>query len=518
MKKLLIPLMLALAAPAPATAHTEWGELPHPTTPPLIARPLEDFDDLQHGIARLALRIDGGPFFVTQEHRLRAFQHRYTYTLGLADLPGSEALVLSLFSPPTCGVPYVALPPTHVAGPRGRPERWEPSQWRSAADRDVFWKAADPVADGIFAGTTYRFVIYSDAEPGVGPIQITGTAYVEDWFGFAWPVEIQSRFDYLVPGCARAPRPVVPEFDLELEGSAAPVSPGYDARFTARIRNVGLGEATSATLALPLAASLRYQKGSLTVDGVPTPDGETDPFAAGLALGRIAPGASVEIAFAARVLPGAPEGEWLAHVARLTSDQTPALESASARFQVGVADRVPPVLTIASPVSGRHLQEGSLSVEFAASDADPGIEAEEVVATLDGKPVACGMKMAMAEMLPGDHTFTLKATDRAGNQASRTIAFECVATCATTMRQVLRCREMNGIRNDMTLATLNSILRVAQGQCQRGQLSSALATLQAFKAVLNSPGRRSGPNPVISDAAAFELNCCIDYLLAHPAP
>jgi uncharacterized repeat protein (TIGR01451 family) len=518
MKKLLIPILLALAAMPAAVAHPQWGGLPHPTTPPLMAQPLEDFDDYEYGISRLAARIEGGPFFVTQDHRLRAFQHKYVYTLELANLPGSEYLLLSSFSPPTCGVPYVALPPTHIAGPAGHPENWETSRWRSPADRWIYWEALNPLEDGMFAGTKYRFVVYTDAEPSAAPIRVGGTAYLEDSFGLYWPVEIHSRFDCLVPGCDRAPRPVVPEFDLEFETSPAPVAPGKDGGFTARIRNVGLGDATNATLHLPLASALRFQPGSLTLNGVPTPDEGGNPFASGLKLGRIASGAALEVAFAVRVLPGAPEKQSLPHVAQLTSDQTPALASPSAGLKVGVADRVPPVLTIASPTGGRYLQDGSLTVQFVASDNDPGIDEGGVVATLDGKPIASGTKMDMAAMAPGPHTFMLKATDRAGNQASRAVTFECMATCETTMRQVLRCREKGMIRNDLTLAYLNNLLRYAQGRLQLDMLPSALQYLQTFKAAINSPGRRSGPAPLINDEAARVLNACIDYLLAHPAP
>jgi uncharacterized repeat protein (TIGR01451 family) len=515
MKIAAVTLLLAIAASPASVAHVESGGPAHPNQLPVQARPLLDFDGYEMGSALLSLRVEGGTFHVPRDGRLHAFRHKYLYRLTHADLIAAQAVILSQLNLGACGTPYLALPPTLVSGPPGEPEGWEPSRWQGPDDRILSWEC-DEVEEAMQAGTTYQFVVYSDGEPE------SSTIYASGW-SFWDPFSVQSvtaSFFYVAPGCARAPRPVTPEFELTLSAAPERVSPGHVVRFRLQARNVGLGAAANVILRQALPAELRYLPGSLKRNGVAITDNGSYPLASGLNLGAIAPGRTEEITFEARVRPAATAGQRLLHVATLSSDETPLFESLPARTEVGEPDRTPPVLTITAPTASTYLQEGTLTLRFNAADADPGIDPEEIVATLDGQPTGDGTTLDLTALSPGAHTFMLSATDRAGNRTLRPVRFTVAATLGTLFKQVMRLRAAGRIGNDWTMSTLTGIVMQAIFRMRAGDVAGTVTLIQSFKSAVNHPARRTAPpggRPAIQDDAAAALNASADYVLEHPA-
>lgn len=521
MKRAGLALFIFLAAAPAARGQTGLGG--PPLGPPTQSRtaPLNDVYGSTWGSARVSLWIESGLFVVRQPGRLRAFPRRYLYRVENLDLWGGNELVLDRFEPSACGIRYLALPPTQLAGDFGAPEAWEPTTWGGVGDRRLFWGCSEPYSEGLFPESTFQFELYSDAEPTFAPITLGGWDVERPSF---WPTPVRAEIHHVVPGCLPAPPAMVPEFDLEMTVHPPQVTPGHVATFTIRARNVGREQATGVMLQSALPAGLIYLPGSLTHNGEPVADGGANPLIRGMRLGILAPrGGGLEVAYRARVAAGLEEGKLLASTARLSCDQTASLESGPASLRVGPPDRTPPTLTIAAPRAATYPQHETLTIAFEASDADPGLVPGETRATLDGRPVQSGDTIVLFDLAPGPHTFLLTALDRAGNRATRQITFEVAATISSTIEQVLRARAAGGIRTDQTMGTLNALLLRARERLQAGDRAGALQAIENFKRSVTSYARR-GWRPgaegtgLIDEPTVVLLSASADYLLQNPAP
>jgi hypothetical protein len=81
-------------------------------------------------------------------------------------------------------------------------------------------------------------------------------------------------------------------------------------------------------------------------------------------------------------------------------------------------DKTPPSLTMPT-LAGSYALNASVTLGFAASDSLSGLSS--VTATLNGAPVSSGNTLTLRQ--PGTNTFTLTATDVAGNTATQTATF-----------------------------------------------------------------------------------------------
>lgn len=94
-------------------------------------------------------------------------------------------------------------------------------------------------------------------------------------------------------------------------------------------------------------------------------------------------------------------------------------QSATMAFTIGVADAVPPTVTIASPADGARF--GLLQILLQRPRARFSCADDSAVATCtataDGRPIADGAPLPVGL---GAHTFTVTATDTAGNDHSET--------------------------------------------------------------------------------------------------
>ncbi|QYR21503.1 lamin tail domain-containing protein [Paenibacillus sp. sptzw28] len=80
----------------------------------------------------------------------------------------------------------------------------------------------------------------------------------------------------------------------------------------------------------------------------------------------------------------------------------------------------------APAVEGMSLEDGKtyrgeLTFDAKVSDTGSGVDLTE--ATLDGEPITIPFKQYGAELQPGNHVFQVKAKDKAGNEAIRTVTF-----------------------------------------------------------------------------------------------
>src|SRR5439155_25095330 len=77
---------------------------------------LLDRDRIPHGRARLQLTVEAGDFFVATAGRLRAYSHRYVYTVGNMAVLDDPQNTLTQFTPLFCPTGAVLQPATISAG------------------------------------------------------------------------------------------------------------------------------------------------------------------------------------------------------------------------------------------------------------------------------------------------------------------------------------------------------------------------------------------------------------------
>ncbi|GJM71710.1 hypothetical protein HMSSN036_39260 [Paenibacillus macerans] len=94
--------------------------------------------------------------------------------------------------------------------------------------------------------------------------------------------------------------------------------------------------------------------------------------------------------------------------------------AASAKVTV---DNTPPAIT--ASVEDGKVYRGKFTIRAEASDVLAGVEKLETA--LDGKAVQLPLETSSSKLAPGSHELYVKAADRAGNAAEKTIRFEVPA-------------------------------------------------------------------------------------------
>lgn len=84
-------------------------------------------------------------------------------------------------------------------------------------------------------------------------------------------------------------------------------------------------------------------------------------------------------------------------------------------------DRTPPSICVASPSVGQYLTSDLITIDYTVVDELAGLKTAS--AFLDGNEVNCGQTLSLAARA-GNHTLTVTAVDRAGNQATASVSFE----------------------------------------------------------------------------------------------
>ena len=86
-------------------------------------------------------------------------------------------------------------------------------------------------------------------------------------------------------------------------------------------------------------------------------------------------------------------------------------------------DKTPPFIIIKSPRAKDYYTWEILKIHFGVQDSQSGVASYS--ATLDGNPTTNGQKVDLVSIV-GSHTFTVTATDKAGNVATKSVKFNVV--------------------------------------------------------------------------------------------
>ncbi|WP_409344316.1 DUF4855 domain-containing protein [Paenibacillus sp. MBLB4367] len=111
-------------------------------------------------------------------------------------------------------------------------------------------------------------------------------------------------------------------------------------------------------------------------------------------------------------------------------------------------DSTPSVITVTAPIEGTYSTADLVTPQFTATDSVSGIDAAKTVTLLDGKTVQSGTALDLYALEPGTHELTVKVTDLAGNETSRTVRFETAASLESLKALVKRFQSSGWIDNN----------------------------------------------------------------------
>lgn len=118
----------------------------------------------------------------------------------------------------------------------------------------------------------------------------------------------------------------------------------------------------------------------------------------------------------------ATDGLYIYHVVANNND----LASPASNSAVVIVDRVAPAISVASPVSGQYRQSQTLAVGITVTDATSGYDPAQVKRFLNGAAFT-GSEIVLSQLAVGQHSFSVEATDRAGNTSTVPVLFTVTA-------------------------------------------------------------------------------------------
>ena len=143
-----------------------------------------------------------------------------------------------------------------------------------------------------------------------------------------------------------------------------------------------------------------------------------------------------------------------------------------------VVDRVPPEIVVHSPRAESYGHADIVPIDVDVTDAKSGVD--RVVITLDGSPVVDGSDLDLLDLSLGTHTLLVVATDRSGNEATRSVTFEVEATIGSLIAAVERFVDDGAIADSGTARSLLRKLDAARAAVARGADEAAHNQLRAF--------------------------------------
>ncbi|AJY74277.1 OmpL47-type beta-barrel domain-containing protein [Paenibacillus beijingensis] len=87
-------------------------------------------------------------------------------------------------------------------------------------------------------------------------------------------------------------------------------------------------------------------------------------------------------------------------------------------------DATAPVIDVTAPAESSYSDAGDLTPQYTVTDPLSGVDAQKTTATLDGGIVAPGTTIPLYSLPLGSHTFTVNASDLAGNTQQKTVTFQ----------------------------------------------------------------------------------------------
>ena len=169
------------------------------------------------------------------------------------------------------------------------------------------------------------------------------------------------------------------------------------------------------------------------------------------------------------------------------------------------ATRRSPAITVGSPEAKAYLVSDSVTIDWDVTDVPAGVA--KVWADLDGTPVIEG-PLVLYELVPGNHTLTVKATDKADNRSSAMVTF----TVKTDLPSLAKAVDYFYAEGKIDNAdTYNSLMAKLQAVGGKGKQKTAANVLNAF---INVVTAQSGKH-ITTDAADL-LIADAKWILANP--
>ncbi|WP_162262903.1 right-handed parallel beta-helix repeat-containing protein [Paenibacillus sp. Soil787] len=145
-------------------------------------------------------------------------------------------------------------------------------------------------------------------------------------------------------------------------------------------------------------------------------------------------------------------------------------------------DATAPVITVSAPKEENYLDSGDLIPQFTVTDDMSGVDGSKTVATLDGQNVQQGTGIPLYKLNLGSHTFTVKASDTAGNEQTTTVTFQTTANMESLKKLVERFAQnkvfkqdvADSLQDQLAKGDLNGFIKKVQGYSGK-QISSDVA-------------------------------------------
>jgi hypothetical protein len=159
---------------------------------------------------------------------------------------------------------------------------------------------------------------------------------------------------------------------------------------------------------------------------------------------------------------------------------TPYTSAWSASFVFFDPDQMPPDISITSPTNSTYLDEQSPTMTYSVTDNISGVDNKSISATLDGKPISSETTVSLYTLSMGSHTFTVSASDSAGNVATQSVTFQVNTSIDSLKGLVSRfinngLIDKSGVSNALTQALDSGNLKsfVNQVEAQSGKQINA---------------------------------------------
>ncbi len=179
-------------------------------------------------------------------------------------------------------------------------------------------------------------------------------------------------------------------------------------------------------------------------------------------------------------------------------------------------DDTPPAITIVQPTASDYPHSGTLTVEYSVTD-EGGSGLDSYTVLLDGSTTLAGHGLEsgqvidlLTELALGPHTFTINATDKAGNASSSSVTFTLVVTADSVKQDVNQFLYDGKIKNaglaNSLLANLNAAGKAfAKGDCK--------TSANIYNAFINAVTAQTGKG--IDATAAAIMIADAQYLIDH---
>jgi len=171
-----------------------------------------------------------------------------------------------------------------------------------------------------------------------------------------------------------------------------------------------------------------------------------------------------------------------------------------------ITDTAAPVITINMPGATTYLHSDTMVLDFGAMD-DGLAGVKKVWGDLDGVEVFDGQLLDLFTFTLGEHTLTVHAVDKAGNESVQAVTFNITTTLDSMMSIVTRLYQEGRINNKGVYFSLIQKLRLAD-RFDRPEMTSML--LKAF--ILEVSGQRGKH---IDQNAADMLIADAKWVIAH---